>query len=161
MADNTKRQFLSMGVALVSAAVAIASAIVAVRAREDANDAAVIQVFLELRRDYNIIQKELPTSYRKKGWVPEENTGEWTALEAYWTQSYNEWLVTNRLLDGKYNHLWETYYSSAILSSLRHDSMRAVFCHMATRYFVLEYSKDFRNDLEILYLEDNDRAVCE
>src|SRR5262245_16293087 len=98
-------------VALISALIAFATALIACWQVYESRKAAEAQIYLELRRRFAEIAPKLD-EYDEN--MPlQENTRQWKDFRSYWYISFDEWYVTRKL--DVFPDLWETYYAEALV----------------------------------------------
>jgi hypothetical protein len=136
-----------------SVIVALAAFWLSVRADARSRAAARTPLYLELRTRFLEVYAELPPRYSDPGWEPTSPEEE-AAVMRYWHHTFDEWYMTNRLNEKHMRELWIKYYSSAILSGLKHRGLRKVLIKMTSRAEEFGiYWKDFRNKLTSMWKE--------
>ncbi len=156
MSDESK--IIEISVAIASSFVASAAFVVtiyinkAVRRRERA------KLYLDLKVKFAEIYKNLPIIY-KKDTLPDDEE-DVVKLNAYWQHCFDEWYVTT-ILGGRYEkHLWDNYFSGAIVRALRHGALREAFIYnyeIEKRHKVGR--KKFYDEISLKYEEKFDRKI--
>lgn len=114
----------------ISSTIALTSLALSYMAFRKSKVSARAEVFISLRGRFLEVHDDLPETFHDPNWRVQEGSSEWKALERYWLNAFDEWYVTTRILKVDHGVLWDGFYSHAIMSSLRHASMRKVLLHM-------------------------------
>src|SRR5258708_29153601 len=81
------------------------------------NSFARAQLYLELRKRFSEVNKDLPRhrpDYHDETWTPipepdDKAKKDFKSLEAYWYHTFDEWYVTRKLLPSRFGLLCRTF----------------------------------------------------
>ena len=144
--------FLSAAAALASAVIATLSRLSAERAAERAGLAERTRVFVDLRERWYEIRRQLKRQELDGTRLPDTKDEEWDVLELYWQHVFTEWYTTTKL-HSELAPLWNDYFAHAVGKTLKqHLRLRYVaWCLVEQRWSAFgKYSEEFRGTLEVL-----------
>lgn len=137
---------------LASASAAWVGFVVAVLSYFRARHEGKAKLYLDLRSRYLEIRRHVPDLYFNVTGDINESDANWVFIEQYWYQAFDEWFTTNKLNNGKYKDLWNTYFSPAIQSTLKYRPMRKVVWRMTKGHVSFGiYGEEFRAILDELW----------
>ncbi|MDO8846584.1 hypothetical protein [Methylicorpusculum sp.] len=94
------------------------------------------KLYLELRSRYLVIRQNIPDRFFKHDMDIHPSDPNWSNIEQYWYQCFDEWFCTNKLNISsssgvsEFHELWDEYFKQAIQSTLKYKAMRRVLSTM-------------------------------
>lgn len=125
---------VTISIAALGTAAAIAAVIMAYLAWRTSEQVAAVQLFLELRQYHAQVQSRMDPRYHDPSWEPGSDAAAMKTLEQYWLHTFTEWYATNRLNRGKFRNIWQDFFARAVTGGLRNVPLRKALCQMDSTF---------------------------
>lgn len=112
------------------------------------------KTYLDLRHNFYDIREKLPLPDKE---LTKENR---SIFKLYWYQAFDEWYLTQKLSRDIFNELWNDVYSDVILTGLKRNAFREVFCDLKKKEFSQGIRKEFTKNIERSYRNKNKEVLC-
>jgi len=146
--DNCSQRFGSIA-EIVTAIATVVAVGVAWFQIGDAVDARRAQYYLDLRKTFLTVDKELDNVDREKTYPSTSSCPQWNSLKRYWYFSQTEWEIST--IDPYERRSWDSTQLPLVLHSLSYPSYRRAFIDMGETRFKSGRGKEFYDEVSAKY----------